>query len=196
MRARTGRKIAAVLAGGLVLGIGATATMAAWTDSQYATATFTSGVFVLESSTDGSSWQNHTAASPATLSMGTGAMSPGASGFGYLDVRTTRDSTLGGTASLLPATTVAQSDAGMVNALEIRAKVIAAGQACNGTALSEVPYRAATADPNASGDLKLATGAAGIPARFCLEVRMKTNAPNSVQGKSAGLVWIVNGTSS
>lgn len=197
MRARTGRKVAAVLAGGLVLGVGAAVTMAAWTDSQYATATFTSGTFALESSVDGNNWKNHTVNTPALISMGTSAMSPGTSGFGYLDVRTTKASTLGGKAVLLPATASAESDTGMIAALEMRAKVIGAGQICNDSALAGVPYQAATAEPNASGDLKLATGTAGIPVRFCLEVRMKTaGVPNSVQGKTAVLVWTVNGTSS
>ena len=194
--ARTSRKIAAVLAGGLVLGIGAAATMAAWTDSQYATSTFTSGVFALESSVDGNNWKKHAASAPATISMDTSAMSPGVSGFGYLDVRTTKESTLNGHAVLLPATPSAQSDPEMIGALEMRATVLAAGQACNDSALGTGSYNAATAEPNASGDLKLATDAAGIPVRFCLEVRMKANAPNSVQGKSAGLIWTVNGTSS
>lgn len=195
-RAGTGRKIAAVLAGGLVLGFGATATMAAWTDSQHATATFASGVFALESSVNATSWKNHTAAAPATLFLGASALAPGDSGFGYLDVRTTKESTLGGTAILLPATASAQSDTGMLNALEMRAKVLGAGETCNNSALNEVPYRAATAEPNASGVLKIPSGAAGIPVRFCLEVRMKATAPTGVQGKSAGLIWTVNGTSS
>lgn len=195
-RARAGRKIAAVLAGGLVLGIGAAATMAAWTDSQAATATFTSGVFALESSIVGNNWKNHTEGDPATISMGTNAMSPGTSGFGYLDVRTTKESTLGGTAILLPARASAQSDTGMINALEMRAKVLGAAQTCNSSALTGVPFQAATAEPNASGELKLAAGAAGVAVRFCLEVRMKTGTLNSVQGKKAGLIWTVNGTSS
>lgn len=193
---RTSRKIAAVLAGGLVLGIGAAATMAAWTDSQYATATFTSGVFALESSVDGNSWKKHIVSDPAIISMSTSAMSPGVSSFGYLDVRTTKGSTVGGTAVLLPSAASAQSDTEMIDALEMRAMVLAAGQACNNSALTGVSYKAATAEPNASGDLKLAAGVAGIPVRFCLEVRMKANAQNSVQGKSAGLIWTVNGTSS
>lgn len=47
----TKRKILAVLAGGLVLGIGTAATLAAWNDSEFATGTFTAGAFNLQGST-------------------------------------------------------------------------------------------------------------------------------------------------
>lgn len=47
------RKILALLAGGLVLGVGATATLAAWQDSEVATASFATGTFNIQGSTDG-----------------------------------------------------------------------------------------------------------------------------------------------
>lgn len=43
----------ALLAGGLVLGLGAAATLAAWNDSEYATGDFTAGTFNLQGSTTG-----------------------------------------------------------------------------------------------------------------------------------------------
>ncbi|MDP3950404.1 SipW-dependent-type signal peptide-containing protein [Microbacterium sp.] len=45
------RKVLAVLAGGLVLGVGTAVTLAAWNDSEFATGTFTAGAFNLEGST-------------------------------------------------------------------------------------------------------------------------------------------------
>lgn len=54
------RKVAAVLAGGLVLGIGTMATLASWNDSEFAGATFTAGKFDLESSIDnGATYTTH-----------------------------------------------------------------------------------------------------------------------------------------
>lgn len=50
-RGGRGRKVRAMLAGGLVLGVGAAITLAAWTDSEFATGTFTAGSFNLEGST-------------------------------------------------------------------------------------------------------------------------------------------------
>ncbi|MHC6594282.1 SipW-dependent-type signal peptide-containing protein [Arthrobacter sp. C152] len=66
--ARKAPKIRAILAGGLVLGIGATVTLAAWNDSEFAKGTFAAGVLNLESSTDGANFATATtAANPATL---------------------------------------------------------------------------------------------------------------------------------
>jgi predicted ribosomally synthesized peptide with SipW-like signal peptide len=47
------RKVLAVLAGGLVLGVGVAVTLAAWNDSEFATGTFTAGSFNLQGSTAG-----------------------------------------------------------------------------------------------------------------------------------------------
>lgn len=55
----TSKKAKAILAGGLVLGVGAAVTLASWTDEQWANASFSSGEFVLESSTDGVNFESH-----------------------------------------------------------------------------------------------------------------------------------------
>ncbi|WP_438353663.1 SipW-dependent-type signal peptide-containing protein [Microbacterium sp. CJ88] len=67
-----GRRLRAVLAGGLVLGVGAAITLAAWTDNEYATGTFTAGQFNLQGSIDGATYADHaSAAGAATLSFST-----------------------------------------------------------------------------------------------------------------------------
>ncbi len=53
------RKVRAILAGGLVLGVGAAVTLAAWNDSEFATGTFSAGAFNLEGSTDGTTYSEH-----------------------------------------------------------------------------------------------------------------------------------------
>lgn len=72
-------KIRAILAGGLVLGVGAAITLAAWNDSEFAQGTFTAGAFNLEGSTDGTAFAEHPVGSPATLSFtaNPGNLSPG-----------------------------------------------------------------------------------------------------------------------
>lgn len=57
----TQRKVLAVLAGGLVLGIGTAVTLAVWNDSEFANGTFTAGTFNLEGSTDGTAYADHNA---------------------------------------------------------------------------------------------------------------------------------------
>ena len=73
------RRIRAILAGGLVLGVGAAATLAAWNDSEYGAATFTAGRFDIVGSTDGTTFASHaTSGAAATLSfvVAPSAMSP------------------------------------------------------------------------------------------------------------------------
>ena len=57
----TSKKAKAILAGGLVLGVGAAVTLASWTDQEWASASFSSGKFTLESSSalDGTGFANH-----------------------------------------------------------------------------------------------------------------------------------------
>lgn len=65
---RRSRMIRAILAGGLVLGVGAAVTMAAWNDSEFVTGTFTAGTFNMQgSTTDGVTFTDHPVATPGTL---------------------------------------------------------------------------------------------------------------------------------
>ncbi|WP_460795043.1 SipW-dependent-type signal peptide-containing protein [Microbacterium sp. GXF0217] len=52
-------KIYAVLAGGLVLGVGTAVTLAAWNDSEFASVDFAAGTFVFQGSTDGTTFADH-----------------------------------------------------------------------------------------------------------------------------------------
>ncbi|WP_241986298.1 SipW-dependent-type signal peptide-containing protein [Cryobacterium psychrophilum] len=62
------RKVGAILAGGLVLGVGAAITLAAWNDSEFAQGTFAAGTFNMVGSTDGTTYAEHaTVGAPATL---------------------------------------------------------------------------------------------------------------------------------
>jgi len=59
LRQARSRRFRAILAGGLVLGVGAAVTLAAWNDSEFAQGTFTAGQFNLEGSTDGTTYTEH-----------------------------------------------------------------------------------------------------------------------------------------
>jgi predicted ribosomally synthesized peptide with SipW-like signal peptide len=62
------RKMQALIAGGLVLGVGAAVTLAAWNDSEFAQGTFAAGTFNMLGSVDGTTYTDHaTVGSPATL---------------------------------------------------------------------------------------------------------------------------------
>jgi len=67
-RRRRSRMIRAILAGGLVLGVGAAVTLAAWNDSEFATGTFSAGTFNMQgSTTDGVTFTDHPVGAPGTL---------------------------------------------------------------------------------------------------------------------------------
>jgi len=62
------RKVKALLAGGLVLGVGAAVTLAAWTDQEWVKGTFSAGNFNVQGSPTGSNYADHeTSENAATL---------------------------------------------------------------------------------------------------------------------------------
>lgn len=72
-RSMKGRKIAAILAGGLVLGTGAAVTLASWNDSEVATGNFAAGTFVFQGSADGATFTDHSSvAGSASLAFSAG----------------------------------------------------------------------------------------------------------------------------
>lgn len=58
-RADLRRRTRALLAGGLVLGLGAAVTLAAWNDSEFATGEFAAGSFNLQGSVNGDEYTDH-----------------------------------------------------------------------------------------------------------------------------------------
>ncbi|MGO1410071.1 SipW-dependent-type signal peptide-containing protein [Microbacterium sp. JB110] len=74
------RKVLAVLAGGLVLGVGTAVTLAAWNDSEFATGDFAAGTFVFQGSTDNETFEDHTSqegAAALTFETGADNLAPG-----------------------------------------------------------------------------------------------------------------------
>ncbi|MFD5598993.1 SipW-dependent-type signal peptide-containing protein [Leucobacter sp. NPDC058333] len=89
-------KARAILAGGLVLGVGAAITLAAWTDNEWVTGLFGSGNFGIEGSTDGTAFTDHeTEAGAAVLNFQVGAdnLAPGDAVYAGFAVRLEQDST-------------------------------------------------------------------------------------------------------
>lgn len=74
MTTTTNRKSRALLAGGLVLGLGAAVTLATWSASEFANSTFTAGSFSIESSVDnGATYAEHVTSPGAGLTFGVNA---------------------------------------------------------------------------------------------------------------------------
>lgn len=79
-RTHRGRKVKAVLAGGIVLGLGAAVTLAVWTDNEFVNGVFATGEFVFDGSTDGTAFADHATSpgAPLAFELATAqAMTPG-----------------------------------------------------------------------------------------------------------------------
>ncbi|MDR6905956.1 putative ribosomally synthesized peptide with SipW-like signal peptide [Agromyces sp. 3263] len=89
------RKMLAILAGGLVLGVGAAVTLAVWNDSEFATGTFGSGQFELEGSLDGTAFSSSETApgKPLAFAVDADLLSPGAVVYAPFAVQLSSDST-------------------------------------------------------------------------------------------------------
>lgn len=93
------RKVRAILAGGLVLGVGAVITLATWNDSEFAKEVFGTDGFDIESSLDGSTFtQNESPSTAATLNFSVPATSlaPGDVAYAPFAVRVAGPSGLSG----------------------------------------------------------------------------------------------------
>ncbi|MFE4834784.1 SipW-dependent-type signal peptide-containing protein [Arthrobacter sp. NPDC056691] len=199
MRHRNFTRVRAVLAGALVLGMGASVTLASWSDSEYAAGKFTASTFRLESSTESSTlpnlWKDSTEGD-ASLVVSAGGLSPEASKYAWLKIRTTSSSTVGGKVTLASSTPVGD----LSPVLEYRAVLTEAtcdSGAFSGSATyiagSSSAYRPATAVQ----DTPVASpiGAPLGELRYCFDVRIKQGADNSYQGKGATVTWLFTGIS-
>lgn len=92
---RRSRKIKALLASGVVLGVGAVATLAAWNDSEFFTSDFAAGTFDLEGSVDGTAFTSHDASPGVTVefAVNPGALTPGDTVYAPFAVQLSADST-------------------------------------------------------------------------------------------------------
>jgi predicted ribosomally synthesized peptide with SipW-like signal peptide len=187
------RKVAAVLAGGLVLGVGTMATLASWNDSEFASATFTAGKFNLEGAVDASqaTFSEHAtsgAAGGLTFTAPVGNLTPNdvvAAPFAVrLAANTTNNATLNlvaatsttGTVTNLTYEVIKTSTAGCTTTTTGGTVIVASG-----TAITSVAGAAA---------ISLAMGSpttlAGAPAYLCFKV---TAGANLAQSQTGAVTW-------
>lgn len=199
-RRRAFLRVRALLAGGLVLGVGGTMTLAAWNDSEFAAGTFSASSFALQSSTDsGGSWQEHaSSATAAAMSFNAAGMSPGAVNYAPIWVRTTSGS-VSGTLALQGGQLAAGGNAGLFAALDYRVVRYTSGSCGAGQFTAGATYivgsSASKVALGTAGSSTAVAANAGTPVQLCFEITMKTDAANSLQGTTAGAVWEIKGTS-
>lgn len=212
------RRIRALFAGGLVLGIGATATLASWNDGEYATATFTSGRFDIVGSVTGApgSFAQHTSTGTAaaltfTIASGsTTAMVPGNVAYALFSVRTTavtdRPAIPGAVNSVagtvqLTANANNSADGTLGKYLTYQVRTIS-GTTCTASTFGQgTPIMPASGSPEGTYPLSASAvqtqtldAAAGNQVNYCFAITLPASAPNEAQGLSLSAGWTFVGT--
>jgi predicted ribosomally synthesized peptide with SipW-like signal peptide len=197
-RRRRSTRVRAVLAGGLVLGIGAAVTLAAWTDQEFATGTFTAGHLNLVGSTSGTGFTDHASADPgvpATLSFSTAFnnLSPSTTVAApyvlHLDATTTTAATGTVLASTASGTAASHLTYGVIEVTSVAACTPAA------TGTERVPAGTALGSVAGATSFALAAGNGTLPGTdvfLCIKV---TSDATLVQDSTATGTWQFRATS-
>ncbi|GAA3945032.1 SipW-dependent-type signal peptide-containing protein [Microbacterium soli] len=192
-RRRTLLRARALLAAALVLGIGGTVTVAAWTDQEHATTTVTAGRFAIESRVSGTTWaSNDTTA--VTLPLAATDLYPNQSRAAWVQLRTAAGS-VPGTVSLtavqvaLPADTAPHTD--LRDALRVRAAPVADVGGC-GPAAVLGPDVGITAVPPQSAQTLAGDGQSVVT--YCIVVSLPATAVSTAQGGHVEATWTFTGT--
>lgn len=191
------RKVRAILAGGLVLGIGAAITLAAWTDNEFATGTFTAGQFNLQGSTDGSTYADHnSSAGAAALSFSTGFnnMSPNQTVYAGFWLRLAAATTSGANLQLAGFSGTGTATAQLTYSIY----TISAAATCNASTATGTPIATGTLNDTTATSTVVALAApvspaAGAAQQLCFAV---TSSAGLAQNSTATGTWQFTATSS
>ncbi|MFK0006398.1 SipW-dependent-type signal peptide-containing protein [Paenarthrobacter sp. NPDC090520] len=203
-------RLRALLAGALALGIGGSVTLAAWTDSDYATGTFGASVFVTESNVTkpysaAGTWSTNDTAPGGALVFTATAMSPGTVAYAPFAIRTKANSVAGEVVLGIPAVTSSGTGTSDLGAA-LRYRVVRSAT-CDASAFTGTPAFVVGSDgakPFTQGQaagvvnpLAAATASLpGAPTQFCFEVTLPVGANNALQGQTATATWQFTAASS
>lgn len=193
-------KIRALLAGGVVLGVGAAVTLAAWNDSEFAKGDFAAGSFNIEGSTDGTAYaeQDTTGTAAAVFNLTDhGNVSPGdvlyKSFWVRLDQATTNDATMVLTTTA-PAATAGDNTSNLSYAIYADPTSCDAGGVTAATAVWE--GTTLDARPGSPATVSLTKGTPGTTpgtaVQLCFQV---TAGAGLTQAATASTVWEFKATS-
>ena len=186
-RTRRRRKLLALGAGGLVCGVGAVVTLAAWTDTERSNGDFSAGQFDMVASADDTTFSSNPASPGLDLVFdASGAlMSPGATSYAPYAIQLTADSDYAADVVLTSSTgtgTVAED----LTYTILRTDTFGCTAATTGTAL--VTDQAATGTPGAA---LFSLDAVTTPAYLCVQV---TAGESLTQGATGSIEWTLTGT--
>lgn len=201
-RNQRSRQVRAFLASGLVLGVGATLTLASWNDAEYAGAEVEAGFFEVQGSTTGEegSFTSSSEGAPHSLTFAPEAeqMYPGLSTYALFSIRA-RPGSLGGTVRVQPPQWDRDNPDSLGEHLEYAIRVID-GTTCDTTtfgASSNVVVESGTSLTNsqpAENEQELASNAESA-VNYCLQLTLPVGDNNEAQGQSVSPQWQFLGSS-
>lgn len=197
-RAQRSKKVQAILAGGMVLGLGAAITLAVWTDNEWATGTFSAGAFNMEGSTDGVLYEEHEVVGDAaalSFSVDFDNLSPDQTVAAPFAVRLDDATTTGATVVPASATGSGTAEANLTYGVVQVASVAACLPDATGSATIVPAGTALDSVSVTPGTFALAQGTGGNPGApvfLCVQV---TSESTLEQGQTAAGTWQFEATS-
>ncbi len=181
-------KFRAILAGGLVLGVGAAVVLAAWNDSEFAIGTFGAGSFNMEGSTDGAAFAEHATADAAgalTFTVDPENLAPGDAVYAPFAARLDGETTTDANVVVGPQVTTGNVT-GLTYEL-IATEVFGCDADSTGDPLVPAGTALGTTPDEVSFDLiQGADPAPGTPVNLCFKV---TAGDTLTQGQTASTTW-------
>lgn len=191
------RKFKAILAGGIVLGVGAAVTLAAWTDYEWAQGTFGAGSFNVQGSTDGTTFADHESeAGAASLTFdldGGDNMAPEAVVAAPFVLQLDEASTYDATVELTSAEGAGVNAGALTYGIVQVDSVADCSAAAEGTSI--VPAGTALDSTTGAAGFTLTAGADGVagdPVTLCFQVTADSTLE---QGEDATAQWEFTATS-
>ncbi|WP_460795041.1 SipW-dependent-type signal peptide-containing protein [Microbacterium sp. GXF0217] len=189
-------RVRAVLAGALVLGVGGSATLAAWTDQELASTTVTAGTFALASRTSTSDpFVSHGGGAEGTAVMTFNAtgLYPGQVRSAWIQIQNT--GSIAGTVNLTTVGVTASGTASTAlrDAVQVRYVPVAAPgdmASCTTSTTGGTSVTGLASVPT----LTALPIAAGATVGYCIVLTLPTTTPTGAQGGSAVPTWTFTGT--
>ncbi|SLM92717.1 SipW-dependent-type signal peptide-containing protein [Brevibacterium yomogidense] len=193
------RKIKALLAGGLVLGVGAAVTLAAWTDQEWAEGIFGAGSFNIEGSTSGEEGSfrdnNPDGTGPASLEFELPTSTnlyPGAEVAAPFVVRLDAETTYNASLELTEASATGDNSEALTYGIVRVPSAADCTADASGTEIVEAGTALSSAPDMDAITLEAGEGTAGDPVTLCFQV---TADENLQQNQSTTANWQFVGTS-
>ncbi|SNS68325.1 SipW-dependent-type signal peptide-containing protein [Rhodococcoides kyotonense] len=198
------RKIRALLAGGLVLGVGAAITLAAWTDNVFGNSDFATGddTWNIQASFSGTAtptWVESDVSPGQTFGFPAPRLNltPSDTVYAPIALRLEPGQTLGAAVTLNGATGGSPAGAALTSALRysVTSGGTAAGCAAGTPGGTTVVAAASTLTTGSAADA-ITLAADGTPVQLCFAVTLPAGTPNTISGLNTGqLIWQFVGTS-